>query len=89
MKAIGSVSEEGNHMLSWPTEKESHDNLAGVLARRKGTALIAATKEAHAEEHSYAVVWRERAAKICNNVTRVARLKYELKAAPVFAYFFT
>ncbi|HEY3439692.1 MAG TPA: carboxylesterase family protein [Paludibaculum sp.] len=86
---IGSVSEEGNRMSSRPTEKEWHTALAGVLGDTKAAALIAAMKKAHPEKSIRTLSYGVSGLLIRNNVTRMAKLKYEQKAAPVFAYYFT
>ncbi len=85
---IGSVSEEGNRMSSRPTEQEWHTNLSGVLGEAKATALIAAMKKAHPEKSIRTLSYGVSGLLIRNNVTRMARLKHEQKAAPVYAYYF-
>ena len=86
---IGSVSEEGNHMASRPTEEEFHATVAKAVGDAKATALIAAMKKAHPEKSirtlSYAVSGVNRR----NNVCRMAKLKSDQKGAPVFAYYFS
>jgi para-nitrobenzyl esterase len=86
---IGSVSEEGNRMSSKPTEAEWHATLAGVLGDAKATALIAAMKKAHPEKSIRTLSYGVSGLLVRNNVTRMAIMKSELKAAPVFAYYFT
>ncbi len=86
---IGSVSEEGNRMSSRPTEKEWHTALVGVLGDDKAVALIAAMKKAHPEKSIRTLSYGVSGLLIRNNVTRMAKLKCEQKAAPVFAYYFT
>jgi para-nitrobenzyl esterase len=86
---IGSVSEEGNRMSSKPTEAEWHATLAGVIGDAKATALIAAMKKAHPEKSIRTLSYGVSGLLVRNNVTRMARLKFEQKAAPVFAYYFT
>ena len=55
---IGSVSEEGNRMLSRPTEEEWHANLAKTYGDDKATAIVAALKKAYPQkEHPDAVVY--------------------------------
>src|SRR5581483_4640747 len=44
---IGSVTEEGNHMSSRPTEQEWHSNLAKTYGEEKATAIVAALKKAY------------------------------------------
>ena len=86
---IGSVSEEGNRMSSHPTEKEWHTTLAGIVGDDKASALIAAMKKAHPEKSIRTLSYGVSGLLIRNNVTRMAKLKYEQKTAPVFTYFFT
>ena len=86
---IGSVSEEGNRMSSRPTEAEWHATLAGVLGDAKATALIAAMKKAHPEKSLRTLSYGVSGLLVRNNVTRMAKLKYDQKGAPVFAYYFT
>ena len=47
---IGSVSEEGNHMLSRPTEEEWHANLAKAYGDEKATAIVAALKKTYPQK---------------------------------------
>jgi len=86
---IGSVSEEGNRMSSKPTEAEWHATLAGVIGDGKASALIAAMKKAHPEKSIRTLSYGVSGLMVRNNVARMAKLKHELKGAPVFAYFFT
>ena len=86
---IGSVSEEGNHMASKPTEAEWHTTLAAVVGDNKAATLIAAMKKAHPEKSIRTLSYGVSGLLIRNNVARMAKLKQQLKAAPVFAYFFT
>lgn len=86
---IGSVSEEGNNMSSRPTEAEWHARLAGVIGDAKATALIAAMKQAHPEKSIRTLSYGVSGLQVRNNVTRMAKLKHDLNAAPVFTYFFT
>ena len=91
---LGSVSEEGNSMRSRPTEAEWHANLARAYGEAKATALVAALKKAHPEKSirtlSYMCggPWLN-GISIRNNVVRMAKLKCDQKAAPVFTYYFT
>ena len=86
---IGSVSEEGNRMSSNPTEAEWHATLTEVIGDAKATALIAAMKKAHPEKSIRTLSYGVSGLLVRNNVTRMAKLKFDQKAAPVFAYFFT
>ncbi len=86
---IGSVSEEGNRMSSKPTEAEWHATLAGVIGDAKATALIAAMKKAHPEKSIRTLSYGVSGLLVRNNVTRMAKLKFDQKGAPVFAYYFT
>jgi para-nitrobenzyl esterase len=86
---IGSVSEEGNRMSSKPTEAEWLATLAGTLADAKASALIAAMKKAHPEKSIRTLSYGVSGLLVRNNVTRMAKMKFELKAAPVYQYYFT
>ena len=86
---IGSVSEEGNRMSSDPTEAKWHATLAEVIGDAKATALIAAMKNAHPEKSIRTLSYGVSGLLVRNNVTRMAGLKCDQKAAPVFTYFFT
>ena len=86
---IGSVSEEGNRMLSRPTEAEWHGTLARVIGDAKATALVAAMKKAHPEKSIRTLSYGVSGLMVRNNVQRMAKMKYDLKAAPVYQYFFT
>ena len=86
---IGSVSEEGNRMSSKPTEAEWHATLAGVVGDAKAAALIAAMKKAHPDKSIRTLSYGVSGLLGRNNVARMAKMKWELKAAPVFAYYFT
>jgi para-nitrobenzyl esterase len=86
---IGSVSEEGNRMSSSPTEAEWHTTLAGVIGDAKASALIAAMKQAHPEKSIRTLSYGVSGLLVRNNVTRMAKMKYDQHGAPVFAYFFT
>jgi para-nitrobenzyl esterase len=86
---IGSVSEEGNRMSSKPTEAEWHATLAGTVGEAKASALIAAMKKEHPEKSIRTLSYGVSGLLVRNNVTRMARMKYELKGAPVYQYYFT
>jgi para-nitrobenzyl esterase len=86
---IGSVSEEGNRMSSRPTEEEWHATLAHTMGDAKATALIAAMKKAHPERSIRTLSYGVGGVGQRNNVARMAKMKHDLKAAPVFAYYFT
>jgi len=92
---VGSVSEEGNQMSSRPTEAEWHANLTKAYGEQKAGAIVAALKKAHPQKKIQTLSY------MCsgtpglnglgmrNNVVKMARLKHELKAAPVYAWYFT
>jgi para-nitrobenzyl esterase len=86
---IGSVSEEGNNMSSKPTETQWHTRLADVIGDAKAAAVVAAMKQAHPEKSIRTLSYGVSGLQVRNNVTRMAKLKYELKGAPVFTYLFT
>jgi para-nitrobenzyl esterase len=91
---MGSVSEEGNHMLSRPTEAEWHATLVRFYGEEKATALVAGLKKAHPEKSIRTLSY------MCggpglnglgmrNNVVKMSKLKHDLKAAPAYTYYFT
>lgn len=91
---IGSVSEEGNSMLSRPTEAEWKANLTKCYGEAKAVALIAAMKKAHPEKSIRKLSYMCNGSglntfNICNNAIRMATMKYEQKGAPVFLWYFT
>ncbi len=86
---IGSVSEEGNSMRSNPTEAEWHASLAKVMGDTKASALIAAMKKAHPEKAIRTLSYGVAGVIFRGNVVRMAKMKYDLHAAPVYQYFFS
>jgi para-nitrobenzyl esterase len=86
---IGNVSEEGNRMLSRPTEAEWHASLARTMGEAKATTFIAAMKKAHPEKSIRLLSYGVNGISSRNNVQRMVKLKYEQKGAPVYQYFFT
>jgi para-nitrobenzyl esterase len=91
---IGSVSEEGNAMLSRPTEAEWHAALAKSYGEAKAEALIAALKKAHPEKSIRKMSYMCNGSglntfNICNNVIRMAAMKHQQKGAPVFIWYFS
>ena len=65
-----------------------------LYGEAKATALVAALeKGASGEEHPHALLYVRRPGlngiSIRNNVVRMAKLKYDQKAAPVYTYYFT
>jgi para-nitrobenzyl esterase len=86
---IGNVSEEGNRMLSRPTEEEWHATLARTLGDAKATALVAAMKKAHPEKSIRTLSYGVSGLTSRNDVLRRVKMKYDLKGAPVYQYYFT
>jgi para-nitrobenzyl esterase len=91
---VGSVSEEGNSMRSRPTEAEWLAALTKSYGEAKAAALVAALKKAHPEKAirtlSYMCGGRGlNGLEMRNNVTRMATMKCDQKAAPVFTWYFT
>jgi len=92
---VGSVSEEGNSMASRPTEAEWRANLIKAYGEGKGKALADGMRKAYPQKAvrtlSYMcggggflnTFWMR------NGVVHMAKLKYELHAAPVYTYYFT
>jgi para-nitrobenzyl esterase len=86
---IGNVSEEGNRMSSRPTEAEWRATLARTWGEEKATALIAAMKKAHPEKSIRTLSYGVNGLTARNNVQRMAKLKWQQKAAPAYQYYFT
>ena len=85
---MGSVSEEGMRYLSNPTEEEWHASLARILGDEKASALIAGMKKAHPEKSIKTLSYGVAGLSARNKVVRMAKMKHEQHAAPVFQYFF-
>ncbi len=92
---IGSVSEEGNAMISRPTEEEWRANLVKAYGEDKGKALADAMKKAHPEKSIRTLSYMcggagiLNAISIRNSVVHMAKLKHDLNAAPVYTYYFS
>ncbi len=92
---IGSVSEEGNQMLSNPTEAEWRAGLAYIYGENKATAVDDALKKEFPWKRIQTLSFEcpshfpLNTLHMCNNVVKMAKLKYDLKAAPVYTYFFS
>ncbi len=91
---FGSVSEEGNSMLSRPTEAEWMATLARNYGEAKASALAAALKKAHPEKSIRTLSYMcggsfLNALDMRNNVTNMATMKHDQRAAPVFTWYFT
>lgn len=91
---FGSVSEEGNSMLSRPTEAEWRATLARSYGEAKATALIAAMKKTHPEKSIRTLSYMCNGSglntfNICNNAIRMAGMKHRQQGAPVFLWYFT
>jgi para-nitrobenzyl esterase len=92
---VGSVTEEGNHMSSRPTEEEWHASLTKAYGEDKATAIIASLKKAYPEKKIRTLSYMCSGSPglnglaMRNNVVKMARLKHELHAAPAYAYYFT
>jgi para-nitrobenzyl esterase len=92
---MGSVSEEGNSMRSRPTEAEWHASLVKFYGESKATAIVAALKKAHPEKSIRTLSYMCSSTSplntlgMRNNVVKMAKLKHDQKAAPVYTYYFT
>ena len=86
---MGSVSEEANRMASKPTEAQWHAAMAPILGDAKASELIAAMKKAHPEKSVRTLSYAVGGLLFRNTMTRMAEMKYNQKAAPVFTYYFT
>ena len=91
---IGSVSEEGNAMASRPTEEEWRANLVKTYGEVKGKTLADAMRKAHPEKSIRTLSYMcgggglLNGISIRNSVVHMAKLKHDLHAAPVYAYYF-
>ena len=90
---IGSVSEEGNAMLSRPTEAEWRATLAKSYGEARADALISAMKKAHPEKSIRTLSYMCNGSglntfNICNNAIRMAAMKHRQNGAPVFLWYF-
>ena len=92
---IGSVSEEGNSMRSKPSEDEWRAGLIKAYGESKGKSLADAMKKAHPEKSIRTLSYMcggggiLNAISIRNSVVHLAKLKHDLKAAPVYTYYFS
>jgi len=91
---FGSVSEEGNSMLSRPTEAEWLATLTKSYGEAKARALFEGLKKAHPEKSirtlSYMCSGRGlNGLSMRNNVTRMATMKYKQGGAPAYTWYFT
>ena len=92
---IGSVSEEGNSMRSRPTEAQWRANLARAYGEDRGKVLADALRKAHPEKSIRTLSYMcggggiLNAVSIRNSVVHIAKLKHDLKAAPVYTYYFS
>ncbi|NJD09857.1 MAG: carboxylesterase/lipase family protein [Gemmatimonadetes bacterium] len=86
---IGSVTEEGNRMLSRPTEQEWLQTLTASLGEVKAATLIAAMKKAHPEKAIRTLSYGVSGLNNRNSVTHMAELKHAQQGAPVYTYLFS
>jgi para-nitrobenzyl esterase len=86
---MGSVSEEANRMESKPTEQQWLASMAPILGDARAAELIAAMKKAHPEKSIRTLSYGVGGLLFRNWITRLAGMKYNQKAAPVYAYYFT
>lgn len=91
---FGSVSEEGNSMSSRPTEAQWLAALTKNYGETKAKALVTALKKAHPAKSIRTLSYMcggsgLNTLNIRNNVTRMATMKYNQKAAPAYAWYFT
>ncbi len=91
---FGSVSEEGNSMSSRPIEAEWLAALTRNYGETKARVLAAALKKAHPTKSIRTLSYMCGASglntlNIRNSVTRMATTKYNQKAAPAYAWYFS
>ncbi|WP_321475117.1 carboxylesterase family protein [uncultured Paludibaculum sp.] len=91
---FGSVSEEGNSMLSRPTEAEWLATLTRNYGEAKAQALVAGLKKAHPQKSIRTLSYMCGASglnslNMRNNVTRMATMKYNQKGAAAYTWYFS
>ena len=92
---VGSVSEEGNSMASRPTEEEWRANLIKAYGEEKGQSLADAMRKAYPQKSVRTLSYMcggggfLNGLSMRNGVVHMAKLKYDLHAAPVYTYYFT
>jgi para-nitrobenzyl esterase len=91
---FGSVSEEGNSMLSRPSETEWLATLTRNYGEAKARALVAGLKKAHPEKSIRTLSYMcggsgLNSLNMRNNVTRMATMKYNQKGAAAYTWYFT
>lgn len=92
---VGSVTEEGNHMSSRPTEDEWHAALAKTYGEEKATVIVSTLKNAYPQKKIQTLSYMCSGSpglnglSMRNNVVKMAKLKHQLNAAPAYAYYFT
>ncbi|HSW48897.1 MAG TPA: carboxylesterase family protein, partial [Bryobacteraceae bacterium] len=86
---MGSVSEEANAMASRPAEAQWRAAMAPILGDAKAIELIAAMKKAHPEKSIRTLSYGVGGLLFRNTMTRMAEMKYNQKAAPVYMWYFT
>ena len=86
---VGSVSEEGNRMASNPTEEEWQATLSREFGDGKATGIIAAMRKAHPEKAIRTLSYGVSGLGGRNHVVSLAKMKYDLHAAPAYTYYFS
>ncbi len=92
---IGSVSEEGNIMASRPTEAEWRAGLARAYGAERGKAIADGLKKAYPQKSVRTLSYMcsgggfLNSLSMRNGVVRMAKMKHDLHAAPVYTYYFT
>ena len=86
---IGSVSEEGMHFDSNPTEAEWRATLTKAFGEAKASSLIPAMSKAHPEKSIRTLSYGVQGYSARNNVQRMVKLKHGQHGAPVYQYWFT
>jgi para-nitrobenzyl esterase len=91
---FGSTSEEGNIMSSRPTEAQWLANLTRAYGEEKAKALVEGLKKAHPKKSIRTLSYMcsgsgLNSLNLRNSVTRMATMKYNQKAAPAYAWYFT
>ena len=90
---MGSVTEEGNSMVSRPTEAEWLANLTRSYGASKAQALVAALRAAYPEKSIRTLSYMCSgsfldALTMRNNVTNMATMKHAQRGAPAYTWYF-
>ena len=86
---MGSVSEENMQFSFNPDEAQWLSTLGGAVGEDKAARLLAAMKKTYPEKSVRQLFYRLGGLGGRNHVQQIAKMKYDLHAAPVYQYYFT